>query len=69
MIVKHQIPVPVKGFHPFIPEGIVLAVKHWCSNLSVFHDMLQVITLLLEGPDLIPIGGILRGGGGVGESV
>jgi hypothetical protein len=39
-----------------------MTVKHWCSNLSVFHDLLLVVRLLHEGPALIPIVGILRGG-------
>jgi hypothetical protein len=32
------------------------------SNLSVIHDILPVVRLLLEGIDLIPIHGLLRGG-------
>jgi hypothetical protein len=49
-------------FHPFALEGIVLDAKLWYSNISVVHDLLLVVRLLLEGPALIPIVGILRGG-------
>jgi hypothetical protein len=51
-----------KGLNPFISKCIFLSIKTWCSNLSVFHDLLPVVKLLFEGPSLIPIVGILMGG-------
>jgi hypothetical protein len=55
-------PCAIKNFHPYTPESIIMTIKYWCSNLSIFHDLLPVVRLLLEGPSLIPIVGILRGG-------